>query len=481
MTDNSSSDEDPALQKYSLIAPCVEDGVTLTERAKQIGVNRKTLARLIDKFDRGGMEALRRKERSDKGSSTVSEDTLKFVKGKLLTSPILSLATIERQLQRLNSHEEDFSASYQQIRRIKNGIHEDLLIFARSEKEFEEERELLFRHEAGHPNEVWQCDHKYLDIFVWNTSEPAARSVKPVLTAIIDDYSRAIMGYYLDLSPPSAQRTAITLRQAIWKKDSEDWLVCGIPERLYTDRGADFKSARIEQIAAELGIRLSKTKPRKPRGKGKIERFFETVNQTLMSELPGYTPEDAQQAEPGMTLKQLQIIFQDWLLSEYMQHVHSETGETPFSRWTNHHQVPRLAPSLEALNILLLTVPGGRKIRQDGVRILSNVYFAPEFEGLVGKDVTVRYDPSDVSEILVYLNNKLLCRAKCSELTGQKPTLREHLIARALYKRKLRNEIRESINYSTSMIAALRKLPEPAAQAEITKRSPGIKRYSVEE
>ncbi|MBX9771613.1 MAG: DDE-type integrase/transposase/recombinase [Candidatus Obscuribacterales bacterium] len=235
MTDNCTADEERALQKYALIAPCIEDGVTLAERASQTGVNRKTLARLIEKFDGGGLEALRRKERSDKGSSRVSEDTLKFVKGKLLTSPILSLATIERQVQRLNSHERGFSASYQQIRRIKNGIGEDLLVYSRSEKEFEEERELLFRHEAGHPNEVWQCDHKYLDIFVWNTSGPSARSVKPVLTAIIDDYSRAIMGYYLDLSPPSAQRTAITLRQAIWKKDSEDWLVCGIPERLYSD------------------------------------------------------------------------------------------------------------------------------------------------------------------------------------------------------------------------------------------------------
>jgi putative transposase len=64
---------------------------------------------------------------------------------------------------------------------------------------------------------MWQCDHKFLDIFVWDSSH---RAVKPVLTVVIDDYSRAIMGYYLDLDPPSAQRTAISLRQAIWHKDN---------------------------------------------------------------------------------------------------------------------------------------------------------------------------------------------------------------------------------------------------------------------
>ena len=35
---------------------------------------------------------------------------------------------------------------------------------------------------------------------------------------IIDDYSRAVAGYFLTLSAPSAIRTALALRQAIWRK-----------------------------------------------------------------------------------------------------------------------------------------------------------------------------------------------------------------------------------------------------------------------
>lgn len=234
MTDLSSTDgEDPALEQYALIAPCVEDGISLKVRAVEVGRDRKTLGRLIEKFNTGGIDALRRKTRADKGQPRVSENTFKFIKGKLLTTPQLSFATIQRQLNRLGAHAAEFTASYQQIRRVKQSLSEDLLVLARSEKEFEETRELLIRHEAAFPNEMWQCDHKFLDIFVWDSSHNA---VKPVLTAIIDDYSRAIMGYYLDLDPPSSQRTAISLRQAIWKKNDPKWLVCGIPDFLYRQR-----------------------------------------------------------------------------------------------------------------------------------------------------------------------------------------------------------------------------------------------------
>lgn len=108
--------------------------------------SRKTISRLIEKFNTGGIEALRRKTRTDKGQQRVSENTFKFIKGKLLSHPKLSFATIQRQLNRLNAHAAEFTASYQQIRRIRQSLSEDLLVLAQSETEFEETRELLIRH-----------------------------------------------------------------------------------------------------------------------------------------------------------------------------------------------------------------------------------------------------------------------------------------------------------------------------------------------
>lgn len=480
MTDFSPADDDPALQQYALIAPCIENGVSQKIRAAETGVNRKTLSRLIEKFRAGGIEALRRKARADKGRARVSENTFKFIKGKLLTHPQLSFATIQRQLDRLGTHTEEFAASYQQIRTIRRNLSEDLVVLARSEKEFEETRELLIRHEANFPNEMWQCDHKFLDLFVWDSNHKA---VKPVLTAVIDDYSRAIMGYYLDLDPPSSQRTAISLRQAIWHKDNPKWHVCGIPDIFYTDRGSDFRSERIKQIAAELGFERRKRRSGKPQGGGKIERFFLTVNQLLMSELPGFTPEDAEPATPGMTIHQLQVIFDKWLIEEYMHRKHSEIDETPFARWSNHHQHPRLASSLETLNVLLMTVPDSRTVQQVGIRIFNNLYRATEMTGLVNKEVTARYDPRDISYVLVYFENEFVCRAICDKLADQKPSLKEHMQSRAAYKRGLKQDINTAVSFANSCTDSQRKIPESpvVASGKVSKSPSNLRRYRVDE
>lgn len=156
-----------------------------------------------------------------------------------------------------------------------------------------------------------------------------------------------------------------------------------------------------------------------------------------MSELPGYTPEYDPPATPGMTIHQLQSLFDKWVISEYMHGNHSEIEETPFTRWCNHHQHPRLAPSLESLDVLLMTVPDERTVQQDGIRIFNLRYEATEFCGLTRKQVTARYDPRDISQVLVYLNNKLVCRATCAALAGSKPSLSEFMKTRNAYKRDL--------------------------------------------
>lgn len=51
---------------------------------------------------------------------------------------------------------------------------------------------------------------------------------RPWLTIIIDDYSRAIAGFFPSLGSPSAGQTALALRQAIWRKAEPDWKIFGI-------------------------------------------------------------------------------------------------------------------------------------------------------------------------------------------------------------------------------------------------------------
>jgi putative transposase len=47
---------------------------------------------------------------------------------------------------------------------------------------------------------IWQADHSPLDILLLG---PDGEAVKPWLTVVLDDYSRAAAGYFLSFDPPS--------------------------------------------------------------------------------------------------------------------------------------------------------------------------------------------------------------------------------------------------------------------------------------
>ena len=64
--------------------------------------------------------------------------------------------------------------------------------------------------------------------------------------------------------------------------------MCGIPERFYTDHGPDFESNRMEQVAADIRMRLDYSMVGEPHGRGKIKRFFETVNDMGVSSFSGF-------------------------------------------------------------------------------------------------------------------------------------------------------------------------------------------------
>jgi len=59
--------------------------------------------------------------------------------------------------------------------------------------------------------------------------------------------------YFLSFEYPSALQTSLALRQAIGRKEDPNWIVCGIPDVLYTDNGSDFTSKRLEQVGASNG------------------------------------------------------------------------------------------------------------------------------------------------------------------------------------------------------------------------------------
>lgn len=274
-----------ALERFRLIRPFLEDGVPLAEVARQASVTDRTLRRWIQRYQRDGLEGLVRKLRADKHTSSVLPTPLRqLAEGLALETPRRSIKTIHRMVCEVAQKLGERSPSYSTIYQLISGMDPAMQMLAHEgSKIYSETYDLLYRREATSPNELWQADHTLLDIWVLDECD---LPVRPWLSVIIDDYSRAIAGFFLALQAPSAIQTALALRQGIWRKTEPTWPICGIPQMLYTDHGSDFTSQHIEQVCADLKIQMKFSIAGKPRGRGRIERFFETINQRLLCTLP---------------------------------------------------------------------------------------------------------------------------------------------------------------------------------------------------
>ena len=133
----------------------------------------------------------------------------------------------------------------------------------------------------------------------------------------------------ISLDAPSALNTALALRQAIWKKNTPTYNICGIPQILYTDHGSDFMSHHIEQVCINIKIRMVNSAVGRPQARGKIERFFQTLNDCVLIDLPGFTIKGKPASLPTLSLTELESIIVNYITNTYNQEIHSSTGKSP--------------------------------------------------------------------------------------------------------------------------------------------------------
>ena len=437
------ADRQRALERFRRLQPHLEGGLTLTVVAREAGIPYRTAQRWVALYQRFGLAALARKGRADRGTRrSLSPKMHTIVEGLALQKPPLPIATLYRQVCRIAQQQNEKPPSYDVIYEVVRLLPADLVMLAHEgSKAYADAFELVHRREAERSNAIWQADHTPLDILILREDGTAA---KPWLTVITDDYSRAIAGYFLYFEAPSAIQTALALHQAIWRKDDARWRVCGIPEVLYTDNGSDFTSHHQEQVAADIKMQLIFSTPGKPRGRGRIERFFSTINSMLLSGLPGHTPESGGICgQPTLTLPEMDAKLREFILGVYHLREHSETKVTPQARWEQGGFLPRMPDSLEQLDLLLLTVTKARKVHPDGIHFQGLRYVDTTLAAYIGEPVILRYDPRDMAEIRLFHDGRFLCRAICPDLAGETIPLREVLRARNHRRRELRNTLQD--------------------------------------
>lgn len=261
-------------------------------------------------------------------------------------------------------------------------------------------------------NQVWQADHTQVDVLLVDRSGTVIG--RPWLTTVVDTYSRCIMGMHLGYEAPSAEVVCLALRHAILPKQyssgyelQQSWGTYGIPQYLYTDRGKDFRSRHLEQVATELGIELCLR--RKPSDGGIVERPFGTLNSQLFSTMPGYVNSGVgkrsrkAESEACITLLELEQMLVRYIVDHYNQGIDARMGDqSRIGRWDAGRIGQLRLLSERELDLCLLRRERRLVYRSGYIQFANLSYRGEHLGGYVGERVIIRYDPRDITTILVY-------------------------------------------------------------------------------
>lgn len=258
------------------------------------------------------------------------------------------------------------------------------------------EKNTFRRFEAEYRNACWQGDVQHT-IYLPHPEHKGKKKMA-YLVVFIDDYSRYAVHaqFYHEERVP---RLEDCLKKAILKH--------GIPEMIYVDNGAIYSSHHFARICGRLGTELRHTRPGRPQGRGKQEKFFRFVDQS-------FVPEAYDLIEKGkiQALADLNQFFAGWLEIAYHQKVHNSFKQRPADRYQKCEHPIRRIPPHELMEVFLLEET--RKVdKTNCISLLGTIY---EVEpGLVGQEIQVRFDPYDMSIIQVWKDGQRLKDAHIME------------------------------------------------------------------
>lgn len=284
------------------------------------------------------------------------------------------------------------------------------------------------------PLERTEIDHFTLDVYV--VDDDGVPICRPYMTAIIDCYSRMILGYSLSLSTPSAMTILATLRHAISLKppiqvdrqalglsldklpleQELNWEVAGIMSLVVMDNGADFQGLSVRTGLHELGIEVQFCPPQEPWYKGIIERYGRTFNQKLIHWLPGTTygkvmrdKDYKAKDKASLTLDELRQRMELTFWS-YNRKPHRGLGKrTPLEVWREGvAQWPILLPPSNSLRFeasLCLTV-AEKTLHKYGIEYDCEKFNSDDLGALWNRmpaksKVMIKVDPDDINFIYV--------------------------------------------------------------------------------
>ena len=334
-------------------------------------------------YRKGGLEALKPKQRSDvghgRGLNDEQHELLLAIKRERPTASVsLIVRTLEEDgrlprgavtpitLRRLYARH---GLSAAQCRRI-SGVERDRR-----------------RWEAPHCNAIWHADVCH---------GPALRvdgkSLPLRIHALLDDRSR----YVLAIVACSTEREVDMLNLLV-----RAWRAHGLNETFYLDNGSTYVGDALATACSRLNVTLLHATPYDPQARGKMERLWRTLRSQCLDHMGTMS-----------SLHDVQVRLIAWLDRHYHNAPHASLlGKSP-------RQVYELEATERRRNVTeeqlrrALTVEARRRLRSDGTLSVGGTLFEAEQGFLAGSNVTVCRTLADPSAApwVIYEGKELVLR-----------------------------------------------------------------------
>jgi putative transposase len=197
-----------------------------------------------------------------------------------------------------------------------------------------------------------------------------------------------------------------------WPDLDLNWPCFGRPETLLVDHGPEFHSQSLKDACRVFGIDLQFAPAKAPWFKGRVERFFGSLNTGLLHKLPGTTFSNPQKRGTYesdryavLSLSDLERLLCQWLLADYAQRFHRGLNDRPGRFWAAAvDRDPVDLPALAAPDIrAMLGLVEERSLHHYGVEYLGLRYNNDAVQSVRRRHgdcrVRIKIDPSDLGSI----------------------------------------------------------------------------------
>ncbi len=415
---------------------------------RELFVSRRQFCRWIERFEKNARYAdslMRQNKGSTSYGSRFTPEQLeyysKFVRGYLNQNQPTVRAAYNMMLVDVVAREaanEPFvePCSESTFLRLARDMDDRDVDFARHKDKHRIQRKYMLSGKGLQPKyamQILEMDEHKLDLVrvsknlgIWerlheDVQAKLEKKARAWISVAMDAFSRSVCGIRVLPGEPEAAEAVATLAMAVRNKEHEtalsgghiEWPQCGRPDAVHTDAGAAYVSADFQRAVIGLTGKHRIPPSKHPHLRGRVERFFGTLNSRYMHLFSGRTYSNVlmkDKYDPAkhahLTHMELTELLIRLIVVCYHNTPHrSLNGETPLERWyrSSQQDAEVAPPPTQAEYRDIFGIQMKRKVGNNGITILGLDYRSPKLSAVqeyqYNIELNVRINDQNMSAI----------------------------------------------------------------------------------